>query len=71
MTLRYHATGENTESLMFQFSLQKTPDNSIRVLYQFVEPVCKATYNGLTPNAYENVNSEEKWNNLIESNKLK
>ena len=41
LVLRYLATGETTECLMFQFRLHKS------IISQFTEPDRKAIYNGL------------------------
>lgn len=59
ITLRYLATGESLDSLMWQFRVHKS------TITQFIGPVCKSKYNAFSPEYMAVPQSPENWMELV------
>ena len=60
VTLRYMATGETMESLMYQYRIHST------TLGLFIQPVCRAIFHVLAPQYIKCPDSEQEWSKLAD-----
>ena len=65
VTLRYLATGESFNSLMYQYRIHRS------TISQFIPEVCKAIYKVLAPDYMKIPSDKEEWQKIIDQTNLR